>query len=194
MGDFFFSLYPPILKVLGAHLELPDIIRVAATCRYGYHKWVDKIQIPFGMPNKIRKFYPRLNNGVFNPTLIITCKDLREYCMYHYVAKKYGLSNPSKCISCDHYTHNDLLCNLKPFPHGVCVICFGKERNKYYSLIRVNDAVSKMIDWKLVMEESPFDILSSFSFALFPNGDRVLWVRDFHKILQSLKNKKLKII
>lgn len=194
MGDFFFSLYPPILKVLGDYLELPDIIRVAATCRYAYYKWVDKIQNPFGIPNKMRKFYPRFYHGL---TPVTTLKDLREFCLYRVLKRKFDKTSPIFCISCSFNTFPTDMCNLNVFIHGVCVKCFEKERNKYCSLIRVNDAVSKLVDNGFIIEQSPFDVLAPFVFPLCeePNNKtpRVLWVRDFHKILQSLRHKKLKI-
>jgi hypothetical protein len=191
MSAEFFKVFSmqPILLVLGKYLALPDIIRITATCKYGYLEWIKKIQDPFDIPKKIKPYY----NFVY---AVITLDDLRDFCFdsrRRNEATRGG--RDVTCINCgnERETNNTswytAFMDYKLFPFGLCRACFFHPRRLNYSgLMHIDDAVKSLISAGCVFDVSPFDVLRPYAVNLL-DGDYGRWnlikIRTVMEIIKS---------
>ncbi len=188
--DFFkvFSMQP-ILLVLGKYLALPDIIRITATCKYGYIEWIKKIQDPFDIPKKIKPYYNMLNQ---NKTL----EDLRDFCFNSRRRNEATRGGRHvNCTSCgiERDLNNTSWCyafmDVKLFPFILCRTCFFRpQRLNYSGLMHIDDAVKSLISAGCMFDVSPFDVLRPYAVNLL-DDDYGRWslikIRTVMEIIKS---------
>ena len=188
----FFQVFcmQPILFTFGKYLALPDIIRVSATCKYGYIEWVKKIQDPFDIPNKIKGYYYDTHGR------LVSVEKLRDFCFEFRTRNEQTRNGRNMgCINCGTYrtTNNvswyDAFMDRKFFPFGLCRVCFSKPRRLNYSgLMHMNDAVKSLISAGCVFDVSPFDFLRPYVVNLL-DGDYGRWnlikIRTVMEIIKS---------